>query len=148
MRPEIHAAVSFSLGVVFWLFTKSVYAGFLCFLSGILIDADHILEYAIHHRSKGFSVRKICQACRDTSKQEGELKFPKLYLFLHSWELVIISCIAAAYTKNIYLAAIAMGYTSHLVLDSTKNPAYPHSYFIIWRAIKNFHTHHLLRNKR
>ena len=148
MRPIMHAAVSFSLGAVLWFFTKSLYAGLICFLSGVLIDGDHIVEYLIHHRSKGLTIRKVCQACEDTTKGEGEYRFPKLYLFLHTWELVIIICIAAAYVKNIYLAAFAMGYASHLILDSTKNPAYPYAYFIIWRIIKNFHTHHLLRDKR
>ncbi|MFH1867780.1 MAG: hypothetical protein ABH843_02300 [Candidatus Omnitrophota bacterium] len=148
MRPEIHAVVSFSLGVILWLLTKSVYAGFLCFIAGIVVDLDHIVEYIIHHSSRGFTIKKVCQACDQTNKQEGELKFPKLYLFFHSWELVIIFAIAVVYLRNIYLAAIAMGYASHLILDSTKNPAYPYSYFIIWRVIKKFHTHHLLRSKR
>ncbi|MFH0869776.1 MAG: hypothetical protein V1866_01840, partial [archaeon] len=80
MEPEIHLFVSAVLAAVVYLFTASIPAAVACFVGGFLIDLDHILEYWLYRRRISFT---------------GEFfsLYPKkaghLYLFLHSYELLL-----------------------------------------------------------
>jgi len=139
MKPSIHVATSFSVALILWFFTKSVYAAFLCLASGVLVDFDHVIEYVLHFGGKDMNMERIYQACR-------ELLFKKLYLVFHSAEVVIILWVATALTKNVYILAIALGYSSHIILDFIANPLHPFSYFLTRRFIHKFETHKLLRN--
>ena len=145
MRPHFHIAASLSMGTVVGISTESLYAGLVCFFSGVLVDVDHIIEYIIHNGLKGFSLRKVYQACEATSASKGKMRFPKLYLIFHSGEAAILLWIATLYIKNIYLIALAFGYSIHIIMDSMANPMYLYSYLIIWRATKNFNASSLFR---
>ena len=146
MKSSIHAITSFSIGTLVWFFTRSIYAGILCFISGFLIDADHIIEYVMHYGWKDFSFKRFFTICEQTCKQVGDERFQKMHLVFHTGELAILLWIVSIYTKNIYLLSITIGYTVHLVLDYMGNSlARPHFYFIIWRATKDFNTDMLLR---
>lgn len=147
MKPPFHIAASLSMGTVVGIFTESLYVGLLCFISGVLVDADHIIEYVLHNGWKGFSLRKVYQACEQTTISKGKDSFPKLYLIFHSGEAAILLGIAALYVKNIYLIALAFGYSIHIIMDSIANPMYIYSYFTIWRAIKNFDASRLFRKE-
>ena len=139
MKPSIHVATSFSVALVLYFFTKSIYATLLCLVSGILVDFDHVIEYLVHFGGKDINIKRIYQACR-------ELLFKKLYLVFHSAEIVIIFWIMTALTRNIYVLAIALGYSSHIILDFVGNPLHPFSYFVTRRFMRKFETHKLLRH--
>ena len=139
MKPSIHVATSFSVALVLYFFTKSIYATLLCLVSGILVDFDHVIEYLVHFGGKDINIERIYQACR-------ELLFKKLYLVFHSIEIVIIFWIMTALTRNIYVLAIALGYSSHIILDFVGNPLHPFSYFVTRRFMRKFETHKLLRH--
>ncbi len=148
MKPAKHIIASLSLSAIFWFFTKSVYGAFLCFASGLASDADHILEYIIHFGWKGLNYERLYHVCENTEKKlPGMRKFKKLYLIFHSTEIVIFLWIFTAFTKNIYILAIAAGYSLHMMLDMIGNRAYPSSYFLIVRALKGFHTDRILGRK-
>lgn len=138
MRPISHLVVSISAGVGIWFFAKSLYAGLVCFISSILIDIDHIIEYIIHRGWRNLTLSKVCQACEQTTRQEGDYRFPKLYLIFHSAEVAILFWAVSLYIKNIYFIAIAFGYSIHLVMDCIANPMYIYSYFVTWRVINGF----------
>lgn len=147
MGPISHIAVSFSMGAVVWFFAKSLYAGLACFISGILSDLDHIIEYIIHRGWKNITPRKVYQACEQTTRQEGNDRFPKLYLIFHINEVAILLWIVSLYTKNLYLIAIAFGYSIHMVMDCIGNPTYLYAYFMTWRIINNFNPNRFFRKK-
>ncbi|MCQ9207090.1 MAG: hypothetical protein NG740_04335 [Omnitrophica bacterium] len=138
MRPSYHAIISFSLGALLWFFTKSVYAGILCFLSGWLIDFDHVIEYALQYGFKNFKFKTIYQTCK-------LVLFDRLYLIFHAYEIMIILWVATIATKNIYLLGISIGYSSHLIMDVITNPVLPFSYFITRRFLKQFKIHELMK---
>ena len=140
MKPSRHIIVSFSLGLVLWVFTKSIYAGILCFLSGVLVDFDHIVEYVVHHGLKTITIKRVYQASVQTGEDKGKLKFKKLYLIFHAHEIAIFFIIAAVVTRNMYLSAIAIGYSVHLIMDCVANPLSIRSNSIIWRAANKFDT--------
>lgn len=145
MKPSIHVIASISLGWMLWFFTKSFYTAALCFASGVLVDADHVIEYIIHHRFKNFTFKKIYQASEETGKQKGAYKFNRLYLVFHTGEVALLFWLAAIIAKNIYFLGIAVGYTSHLILDSIGNKLRPKFYFMTWRILDRFSTEELFR---
>jgi len=145
MKSSVHAITSLSIGTLIWFFTKSLYAGILCFISGFFIDIDHIIEYIIHYGWKDFSFKRLFLICEQTCKQEGEERFRKMHLVFHIGELAILFWIVSIYTKNIYLFAITIGYSIHLIMDCIGNSAHPYYIFIMFRAIKDFDTEKLVR---
>lgn len=147
MGPSKHVIISFSAGVVLWFFTRSFYAGLLCFASGVLIDLDHILEFAIHHDWKNFTIKNLYEACEHTMKQEGERRFTRSYLIFHAVEIILLLWIAVIYIKNIYLFAFTLGYSLHIILDYIGNPVYFHSYFIFSRVLKKFKTEKIFKKR-
>lgn len=148
MKPIIHIAVSLSMGIAVWLVAKSLSAGVVGFIAGIFLDSDHIIEYIIHRGLRGITIKKIYLACEQTTRQEGEYRFSKLYLIFHSGEVAILLWIASLYIEYIYLIAIAFAYSVHMVMDCIANPMYIYSYFIIWRIITSFDPTRLFRKNR
>lgn len=143
MKSSIHAITSLSIGALLWFFTKSLYAGILCFISGFFTDLDHIIEYVIHYGWKDFTLKRFFLVCEQTCKQEGDERFPKIYLIFHAVELAVLLWIISIFTKNIYLIAITIGHSVHLILDYISGILYPCSHFIIYRAIKGFNVEKL-----
>ncbi|NQT90864.1 MAG: hypothetical protein HQ558_06380 [Candidatus Omnitrophica bacterium] len=145
MFPSRHVIVSLSAGAAFAFFTKSFYAGAVCFFAGVLSDIDHIIEYIIHHGFKGVSIAKVYEASLHTMKQEGDRKYNKVYLIFHAIEFVLLLWIIALLTGNIYLIAAALGYSLHIGMDCVGNPMRVCSYLITWRAINDFDVQRLFR---
>ena len=144
MSPGAHIIVSLSAGAALWFITQSLFAGLLCFVTGVFVDIDHALEYAIHFGWKDISIAKIYQACEETTLQQGEHQFKKFYVILHAVEIAFALWAVALLTKNVYLLAVAVGYSTHLVMDSIrKRRLYP--YFIVWRMVKRFDYNKLCR---
>lgn len=141
MLPSRHIIVSLPLGASVWFFTQSVPAALLCFLTGtLLIDLDHLIEYAIHHGFKNPNFKEFYQTCRRMPKPQEEGGVKKIYLFFHAIEISILLWVAFAVSKNIYLLSIALGYTGHLALDITGNEIKPWAYFISARMKNGFKT--------
>lgn len=136
MLPSRHIVVSLSLGAVVWAFTESLLAGVLCFLSGVLVDVDHLIEYVFHCGWKGFNLKEIYRTCKGMAEREGKGGFEKIYLLFHAVEIAVLLWIAFAFIKNIYLFSFALGYTVHLSMDAAVNTLKPRAYFVSFR-IKN-----------
>ena len=148
MKPSRHAIVSFSVGLILWVFTKSIYAGILCFLSGILVDFDHVIEYIVHHGVKTITIKRVYQASTQTGEGIGELRFKNLYLIFHAHEIALLFIIITIFTRNIYILAITIGYLTHLIMDCIANPVSIRAYSIIWRAVNKFDTEIMYKKKK
>lgn len=148
MRPSRHAISSLVISAVFWFFTRSVAAAGLCLVSGILVDFDHVIEYVIHYGFRDMTYGNMAKTSEDTCKLDESRGFPRVYLFFHIAEIAICIWIAWLVTKNIYILSIAIGYTSHLVLDYAANPPKMSFYFFTWRFIHKFSSDHFFRKNR
>lgn len=148
MSPISHIIVSFSTAIAVGFLARSLYYGLVCFITGIFLDIDHLIEYIIHYGWKDFTPKKFYRTCEQTTRQEGDRRFPKLYLIFHSVEMAALLWAAALSIKNAYLIIIALGYSMHMVMDCIGNPMYVYSYFIIWRMIKGFDPTLLFRENR
>lgn len=147
MLPSRHIMISLPLAIAVGSFTQSVLAGLLCLFSGVLVDADHLIEYIIHYGCKSLNFKEIYRACTEMTKPEEEGGVKKLHLFFHSLEICILLWIGYALSKNFYLLSIALGYTGHLIMDIIGNSKIikPLSYFTTLRAINGFNTSKIVR---
>lgn len=146
MKPTQHIIVSFSVSVAVCFLLKSLYTGLISFISALLLDIDHIIEYINNFGWRDFTFRKCYQASVETAKQGGELRFKKLHLVFHSLELACLLWLLTFYTKNIYLFAATLGYSTHLALDYLAwQTLSPYFYSITWRAMNGFQTDKLIR---
>ena len=73
MKPPGHAVVSLGIGAIVWGVTKSPYSMLAAFLTGVLIDLDHLVEYY------SWFVRE---------------ERSKVWFFLHSYELAVPAFLA------------------------------------------------------
>jgi flagellar biosynthesis protein FliR len=101
------------------------------FLSGIFIDLDHWLDYFIHEKKVRLDVKDFFTKC------EG-YGLSKVYLVLHSYELIILLAVVVVLTKNTVLAGVLAGVTTHLVFDQFTNGAHMFGYSFIFRAFTKF----------
>ena len=144
-----HIIMSISVGTAVGIFSRSFSVGLVCFLSGLLLDVDHIIEYVINFGWKDFTLKAFYETCRRTAKQEGEPRFKQVHLIFHSLELAFILWLAVFYTKNMYVFAATLGYSVHLILDCLGGERGIDFlfYFIGWRATKKFRASQLIRKK-
>jgi len=140
MKPSRHIIFSFALSAVLFYFTRSFFAAVLCFIAGIAVDADHIIEYIIQYGVKGFTFRKVYEASKYTL-------FDKLHIVFHTAEIAIIFWIIAILTNNIYILSISLGFSFHLMLDYIGNNAYIFTYFMTWRILKDFNVKKLVKRR-
>ena len=134
MKPQRHIIASAFAGIAIWVTGRNLIAGIILFLSGVLPDIDHVLEFIIHKGFKNMSIKKIY----DAFSPEHDPSFEKLYLFAHSIELVAIFWITSVFINNIYLTAFTAGYTLHIIMDAAGNNLVGGFYFFTWRMAHKF----------
>ena len=142
MKPGNHIIISIGVSVGLYLYFHSFLAAFISFLSGVFIDIDHVLDYILHG--------KISLHLVDYYLFSLEKQFSKIFLFFHSFEVIILFWIVISYFKlNLYWICLCIGLTQHLILDSIFNNLNqfisPHAYFFIYRLIKGFKKEYLIR---
>ncbi len=145
MLPSRHIIASLPLGAAVGFFTESLFAGLLCFLTGIFVDIDHIIDYIIHYGLKAFNFKEAYRCCRNMANPEEEGGIRKLYLFFHAAEFAILLWVGFTFFRNIYLLSIALGYTGHIILDVAANRIKPSAYFITLRIKNKFSTIKFMR---
>ncbi len=148
MLPSRHIMYSGIIALIFYFITKSILASLTCLFFGFIIDIDHIIEYGLQFNWKSLTLKKVYHASMNTGTNTKNIKFAKLYLIFHSIELALILWFLYYISGNIYLAAIAVGYSSHILLDIIGNNHLKiHAYFIIWRFLKKWNPDLLFKKK-
>lgn len=140
MKPIKHLLVSISAGGLFYFYSRSVLASFICFLSGVLIDLDHFCDFYLNYNRLSKNLKEFYLTCT-------ELKFDKIYLFFHSLEVIFLFWILIIVGKlNLIWLAVAVGITLHIMLDIIGNNTFQYSYFLIYRLQKGFRTNSLFKD--
>ncbi len=100
------------------------------------MDIDHLPDYFIH---TGFKLKKPADFFTACDRTE----LPKLYLILHSYELLLIFFLVGYLRgwSNLMLG-IGTGFFVHILLDQMANSIRyglrPFFYFFIFRGLKKF----------
>lgn len=137
MRPISHVTISLATSVLIYAWFRSLLAAVICFLSGILLDLDHILEY-LTLKERKLSLKIFYYS--DLAKEKE-----RLYLIFHSFELILfLWWTIHKFSLNLFWIAFAIGISTHLILDLIRNPVKsPLTYFLFYRLIKGFSVQHL-----
>ena len=131
MKPIPHVAVSTVVSIAVAIYFKSTICGVSSFLAGVLIDLDHLYDY---YREHGFTLNPMAvyRGC-------VEMDLTRIYLFLHSYELLTILWISiSVFSLSKLWIAFAIGVTQHLIFDQIFNPIDKCGYFLSYRIAKGF----------
>jgi hypothetical protein len=132
VRPTSHVIISGGVTAALSLWTRSWDVLAACFLSGILIDLDHHLDYFIARREMPLSYQKLIDFCKNDHAS-------KIYLIFHSYELLILFWVMIfVFDLGPVWFGVAIGSTAHVVCDEIANPLRPLAYFLSYRAKNRF----------
>lgn len=137
MRPVSHLVISAFSAAFIYAWFLSFSAALASFLAGVFIDLDHVPEYwAFRGRKSRF---KDFYRIRLADQKE------KIYLFLHSFELIFLLWCAINFFKlDMLWVAVAFNASAHLLLDQFSNPRFsPYTYFLTYRILKKFKSRYL-----
>ncbi|MBI4350366.1 MAG: hypothetical protein HY550_02900 [Elusimicrobia bacterium] len=131
MKAKAHVCASAAAGAAVWGSTGSAAMAVSCLASGILLDADHLLDFYLL-AGEPFSVKGFVSWC-------DELRWEKIYLALHSYELYVLLVLAARLFPGEILYGVLLGMGLHLFMDQTGNkPLNKWFYFMTFRYRSGF----------
>lgn len=117
MRAEVHGASSIGAGIGVWAVTGDPLALPVAVAGGVLPDLDHALDYYHWYWRRDFR---------------------RVYLFLHSWELVVACYLLAALVPAPWSFALAAGYFTQLALDQFGYRVHWYTYLLAARLLLGF----------
>ncbi len=140
MQARHHVAASAIAAGATYAATQSPAMAAVALLSGIFVDADHLLDFVLMNRPP-YTLRRMM----DTYYQ-GRLTH--VFLCLHAWEVVGIVALAAMATNwNPLATGLLIGMGHHLLLDQIFNRPYPLGYFLTYRLYKRLAYESCFRRK-
>ncbi len=125
--------------MIFAIWVRSWGALAACFLSGILIDLDHHLDYIIIRKKIPFRYKSLLEFCHVDHTHP-------IYLLLHSYELLLLLWVSVfLFDLGVIWMGAAVGFTAHIFCDEFANPIKPMAYFLIYRAKNRFNRRAFLK---
>jgi hypothetical protein len=142
MSPKYHIAASTVISGILYAVFNSWAMSASSFVTGILIDIDHIVDYSIAH---GLRID-----IKDFFKFFYEERYRRITLILHGWEWLLILVIAAWLVDwNLWVTGALIGWSQHMFFDKIYNISNFSSYSLLWRFYRGFNSDNiLLRNRR
>lgn len=141
MRVRYHIIASAGISLGFQAAQHSWPATIGCFLSGILIDVDHCLDYCIFKKEFPFHYKDLVKFCVDHKEK-------KIYLLFHAYEYIFVLWYAIfLFSLGKVWIGIAVGLTTHMIFDQFTNPIKPLFYFLTFRIKNQFETSKTLSKK-
>jgi len=134
LKDEIkHFFLSLTAGLIVGYRLGNYWAIALALLSGFCIDADHLIDYGIYKKFRGFDLKEFLSG-----------KFfdysGKVYVFFHGFEYVVVLIILGIiwpYLGWVFFS-LALSLLFHLIFDTFYNrPSLP-TYFIFYRIYHHF----------
>ncbi|MBF0487162.1 MAG: hypothetical protein HQK98_03290 [Nitrospirae bacterium] len=133
MTTRVHTYTSSALGGVLYAITNS-WQEAAALITGVFIDIDHIFDFLIFSGER-LTIRNFTSWC-------DEMKWNRITLIFHSYELLIVLGFIAYYSGSETVTGILYGAVFHVLLDQTGNlRKYQFSqwfYFLAYRIIKGF----------
>ncbi|MCF7887185.1 MAG: hypothetical protein K9L71_02065 [Candidatus Omnitrophica bacterium] len=126
----IHLIISLEISIIVYIRFGNIFYVFLAILGGILIDIDHTVDYFVHY--KKISLKSLIYFPYQKKK--------RVYLFFHSWELVILLSLIAFSLQSKPLQIFCFAWGLHLLvdnLDDFKEKGFFY-YFLFYRLSKEF----------
>lgn len=139
MRPENHVKISIISAIGIYFITGSFFLSLLNAAIGVFIDMDHLLDFICSKPKSIFDIKEFLNV-------DFIFRNRKVYLILHSYELLILLIIVSILGLLEFHFAISVfsAVLFHLVADQIGNPVKPFTYFIFYRIYHNFDLYHLI----
>ena len=138
MSPKNHLLISTGISVGLQMTLHSWPATAACFLSGVLIDVDHYVEFYLH-KKKIPQYQELVDFCIPYRES-------KVYLIFHAWEyLAALWFLIFWYHLDAVWVGMGIGLTVHMALDQFSNPVYPLGYFLAYRIKHGFRSAQLFK---
>ncbi len=132
MKLRSHVVASIIFSTIFFVVFKSWSIAVSSFMSGVLIDCDHVIDYLLKFR-KRFRVKDFFGTYYND-------KMLFVMIIFHSWELLLLLNIYAfLMSGNPRVIGVTMGFTQHVALDQTFNNLNGWIYFFFWRLKRGFY---------
>jgi hypothetical protein len=131
MRPSKHVAISVVAATAVYAYFHSTAGALATFFTGVFLDIDHFFDY-FYTEGFNFNPKKFLLStyCLDT---------PKVFLFFHSYELIVPVILYGYFSGNTLPAwALGTGLVTHILADQFWNPVTPRAYFLACRLYHNF----------
>lgn len=133
MRPRSHCLISLLLALITLYLSNSWVTALCLFLTGFLIDLDHLLDFWL---LAGFKIKDI--EVDDTFYAVHN----RIYIIFHSFELIPLFLLFAYLLPGPIIVGTFLGYSSHLLSDIVGNyylnSVKPELYFFSYRAYRQF----------
>ncbi len=130
MRLHHHIALSGIVAAASYLVGAPPRLAVAAFVTGFMLDVDHLADYWREYPTS-LDVRHFFKTCE-------EYRLRKVYLWLHSIELLALMLLLAAVMRNAWVYGIALGWFQHLLFDYIGNDVHTKSYFFSYRWSKGF----------
>ena len=126
MQARYHVAASAVASAATFAASDSAIMAAAAFLSGVFIDADHMIDYIFMNRPP-YSFRRMTDIYYNN-------RLTRVFLLLHSWELLALLALAAVATGwQPFLTGLLIGMGHHLLLDQLFNDPHPLGYCLSYR---------------
>lgn len=135
MKLIQHIAISIGVSALVWACFRSSAAAMACFLTGVFLDIDHLIDYVVNYGLQ-FRVKRFFKAFEYEA-------FENIFIFLHSWEFIIIYLVLLWLIdwKPVAIGAV-IGIIVHLLLDHFFNNHSKWAYFLSYRLFHRFSGKH------
>jgi len=139
MKPSAHVGISAIAGAGAWGLSGSWEFAAWSAIAGVLIDLDHGYEYFLYRR-RWVSLEDFFNFYQTYTE-------PKLYVWLHGIEWVMLLGLAAALgLAPVLTGGVAFGMLHHLVADQFGNGIRWGGYSILYRWLVRFESSKLFLN--
>lgn len=131
MKTTAHIYASSAAGGAAYALTGSAELSVSCLLSGVLLDVDHLADFFLL-AEEPFTFKGFFSWCHD-------MRWKKIYLVLHSYELYLLLLLAAPLFPGRALTGVLLGMGLHLLMDQAGNTAlHKWFYFMTFRYRSGF----------
>ncbi|MDA8130114.1 MAG: hypothetical protein M0011_01285 [Elusimicrobia bacterium] len=131
MRTAAHVLASSTAAGAAYALTGSAAMTASCLLSGIFLDVDHLLDFWLLSGEK-FTPGGFLSWCH-------ELRWKKIYLLLHSYELFLLLSLSAWLFPGRAIEGALLGMGLHLLMDQAGNRGLSRwFYFMTFRWLSGF----------
>lgn len=135
---SIHFVVTSVCALLVYLMTKNMRYAVIFIATGLLVDLDHLIDYGLFFKHR-FNLRAFLNCLY--------LKSGRIYLFMHSWELVCLILATSVFSGSLSLFVLTLSLALHMAIDNLQRKD-PMFYFFVYRAAKRFEAETLLPEYR
>ena len=133
MQVSKHVITSVIVSALVWWWLRSSAAALACFLMGVFIDLDHIVDF-IYNNRRHLRFHRFFPAF------EFEV-LENIFVFLHSWEFALVwlaLLLSLPDVRQPVALGLFVGFVTHLGLDNLFNRHARWAYFLLYRLRHGF----------